>query len=90
VDLDNMIFSPGSTFIIGSWIYEADDEGELQGCLEDQEHHEDLALSTSTVEELAGKLSRLVMLRSRSSADLKSMSFAATHPVATTSFDNEF
>jgi hypothetical protein len=32
-DLDNMIFSMGSTFIFGSWIYEADDKGKLQGHL---------------------------------------------------------
>jgi hypothetical protein len=34
-----MIFSTGSTFIFGSWIYEADKKGKLQGCLlEDQEN----------------------------------------------------
>lgn len=86
-----MIFSSGLTFIIGSWIYEADDEGELQGRLEDQEHHEDLALSTSMAEELAEKLSRLVMSRSRSSADFKNQCLSQQlillqqHP-STTSF----
>jgi hypothetical protein len=39
MDLDNMIFSTGSTFIFGSWICEADDKGKLQGrLLEDQEN----------------------------------------------------
>ena len=33
MDLDNMIFSKGSTFIFGSWIYEAGDDGKLQGRL---------------------------------------------------------
>jgi hypothetical protein len=47
MDLDNMIFSTGSTFIFGcskktfifgSWICEADDKGKLQErLLEDQE-----------------------------------------------------
>jgi hypothetical protein len=27
MDLDNMIFSKGSIFIFGSWIYEAGDDG---------------------------------------------------------------
>jgi hypothetical protein len=38
-DLDNMIFSTGSTFIFGSWISKADDKDKLQGrLLEDQEN----------------------------------------------------
>jgi hypothetical protein len=46
MDLDNMIFSMGSTFIFRSCIYKADDEGKLQGrLLEDQENQEDLTLS---------------------------------------------
>jgi hypothetical protein len=28
-DLDNIIFSAGITFIFGSWIYEADENGKL-------------------------------------------------------------
>ena len=32
-DLDNMIFSMGSTFIFGSWICEAGDDGKLQSRL---------------------------------------------------------
>ena len=47
-DLDNMIFSMGSTFIFGSWICEADDNGELQSrLLEDSDHHEDLSISVA-------------------------------------------
>jgi hypothetical protein len=57
-----MIFSTGSTFIFGSWIYEVDYKGKLQGCLlEDQENQEDFALSARSTEELTGKLSRLAM-----------------------------
>ena len=33
VDLDNMIFSVGTTFIFGSWICKADDNGKLQSHL---------------------------------------------------------
>ena len=40
MDLDNMIFSTGSTFIFGSWIYKAGDDGELQShLLKDSDHH---------------------------------------------------
>ena len=62
MDLVNMIFSTGSTFIFGSWIYEADDNGKLQGrFLEDSDHHEELAISVTTADQIAGKLARLVM-----------------------------
>jgi hypothetical protein len=64
-DLDNMIFSMGSTFIFVSWICEADDKDKLQGRLfEDQENHEDFALSARSTEELTEKLSRLAMSES--------------------------
>jgi hypothetical protein len=57
-----MIFSTGSTFIFGSWIYEADDDGKLQGhLLEDSARHEDLAISTTTTDQLARGFTRLVM-----------------------------
>ena len=37
-----MIFSMGSSFIFGSWIYEAGNNGKLQSrLLEDSDHHED-------------------------------------------------
>ena len=42
MDLDNMIFSKGSTFIFGLWICEAGDDGKLQGrLLEDLDHDQD-------------------------------------------------
>ena len=54
MDLDNMIFSTGLTFIFGSWIYEADDNDKLQSCLlEDLDHHEDLSISATTTDQLA-------------------------------------
>jgi hypothetical protein len=65
MDLDNMIFLTGSTFIFGSWIYEADDKGKLQvHLLKDQENQEDFALSVGSTEELIGKLSHLAMSES--------------------------
>ena len=61
-DLVSMIFSTGSTFIFGSWICEADDNGKLQGrLLEDSDHHEDLAISATTTDQLAGRFAQLVM-----------------------------
>jgi hypothetical protein len=60
-----MIFSMGSTFIFGSWICEADDKGELQGCLlEDQENLQDFTLSMRSIEELTRELSCLAMSES--------------------------
>ena len=57
-----MIFSTGSTFIFGSWIYEADDNGELQGrLLEDLDHHEDLSISATTTDQLVKRFAQLVM-----------------------------
>jgi hypothetical protein len=62
MDLDNMIFSMGSTFIFGSWIYEANDDDKLQGyLLKDSAHNEDLAISTTTTDQLAGRFTRLAM-----------------------------
>ena len=55
-DLDNMIFSTGSTFIFGLWIYEAGDDGKLQSrLLEDLDHHEDLSISATTTNQLTGR-----------------------------------
>ena len=55
-DLDNMIFSTGSTFIFGSWICEADDNGKLQRrLLEDSDHREDLFISATTTSQLTGR-----------------------------------
>jgi hypothetical protein len=65
MDLDNMIFSIGSTFIFGSWICEADDKGKLQRRLhEDQENQEDLTLSIRSIKELIRRLSRLTISES--------------------------
>ena len=62
MDLDNMIFSKGSTFIFGSWIYEAEDNGKLQGCLlEDSDHHQDYPNSMITTDQLAGRFAQLIM-----------------------------
>ena len=62
MDLDNMIFSKGSTFIFGSWICKAGDDGKLQGrLLEDLDHHEDLSISATTIDQLAGRFAQLVM-----------------------------
>ena len=55
-----MIFSTGSTFIFGSWIYEADNNSKLQGyLLKDSDHHEDLAISATMADQIAGKLALL-------------------------------
>ena len=62
MDLDNMIFSTGSTFIFGLWICEAGDDGKLQShLLEDSDHHEDFAISTTTTNRLAGRFARLAV-----------------------------
>jgi hypothetical protein len=64
-DLDNMIFSMGSTFIFRSWICEVDDKGKLWGhLLEDQENQKDFTLSMRSIEELTKKLSRLAVSES--------------------------
>ena len=56
MDLDNMIFSKGSTFIFGSWIYEAGDDGKLQGhLLEDSDLHQDFSISATTIDQLVGR-----------------------------------
>ena len=65
MDLDNMIFSKGSTFIFGSWIYEAGDDGKLQSrLLEDSDHHEDLSISATTTDQVTGRFAQLVMFDS--------------------------
>jgi hypothetical protein len=62
MDLDNMIFLMGSTFTFGSWIYKVDNQGKLQGCLlKDRKDHEDLTLLARSIEELAGRFSRLTI-----------------------------
>ena len=62
MDLDSMIFSTGSTFIFGSWIYEADDNGKLQSRpLEDSDHHEDHSISATTTGQLTERFAQLKM-----------------------------
>ena len=62
MDLDSMIFSTGSTFIFGSWIYEAGDDGKLQSrLLKDSVHHEDHSISTTTTGQLTGRFAQLAM-----------------------------
>jgi hypothetical protein len=57
-----MIFSTESTFVFGSWICEADDDNKLQShLLEDSTRHEDLAISTTTTDQLAGRFAWLTM-----------------------------
>ena len=57
-----MIFSMGSTFIFGSWIYEADDSGKLQGrLLEDSDHHENLSISATTIDQITRRFAQLVI-----------------------------
>ena len=65
MDLDSMIFSTGSTFIFGSWIYEADDNGKLQShLLKDSNHHEDHSISVTTTGQLTGRFAQLAMFDS--------------------------
>jgi hypothetical protein len=37
-----MFFLAGSTFIFGSWIFKADGDGKVQGCLIEDSKHQDL------------------------------------------------
>ena len=65
MDLDNMIFSKGSTFIFGSWIYEVGNDGKLQGrLLEDSDHHQDFSILATTTDQLAGRFTQLMMSNS--------------------------
>ena len=62
MDLDNMVFSTGSTFIFGSWICEADDDGKLQSrILEDSDHLEDLSFLATTTNQLTGRFTQLAI-----------------------------
>ena len=65
MDLDNMIFSTGSTFIFGSWIYEAGDDGKLQSrLLEDSVHHENFSILATTTDQITGRFAQLMMFDS--------------------------
>jgi hypothetical protein len=60
-----MIFAAGSIFIFGSWVYEANDEGNLQGHLiKSQEAYEELTLSMGSAEDLEEKFSGLTVSKS--------------------------
>ena len=62
MDLNSMIFSTGSTFIFGSWICEANDNGKLQRrLLEDSDHHEDHSISATTTGQLTERFAQLKM-----------------------------
>ena len=62
MDLNNMIFSTGSTFIFGTWICEADNNGKLQShLLKDSKHHEDDSISTTTTDQISGRFAQLIV-----------------------------
>jgi hypothetical protein len=62
MDLDSMIFSKGLTFIFGSWICKAGDDGKLQNhLLEDSDHHQDFFILAATTDQLAGRFAQLVI-----------------------------
>ena len=57
-----MIFSTGSTFIFGSWICEADDDGKLQSrLLEDLDHLEDHSFLATMTDQLVERFAQLVL-----------------------------
>jgi hypothetical protein len=65
VDLNNMIFSAGITFIFGSWICEADENGKLRSHLmEISTPQVSPDISTATLDQLAKKLSHLLISNS--------------------------
>jgi hypothetical protein len=62
MDLDNIIFQTGSTFIFGSWICEADNNGKLQGHLfKDPDHHKEFPISTTTTDQLTKRFAQLIV-----------------------------
>ena len=57
-----MIFPTGSTFIFGSWIYEADNNGKLQGhLLKDPDHHKEFHISPTTTDQLTRRFAQLTV-----------------------------
>ena len=59
-DLDDMIFSMGTTFIFGSWVYNADDHGKLQDHLIEIPMNQDFsAISADMPEHLTEKFDNL-------------------------------
>ena len=62
MDLDNIIFPTGSTFIFGSWICEADNNGKLQShLLEDPDHLKEVPISTTTTDQLTRRFAQLIV-----------------------------
>jgi hypothetical protein len=62
MDFDDMIFPMGSTFIFGSWVYEADDEDNLHGRLvKALEAHDDLTLLMGLARDLVKRFLGLTM-----------------------------
>ena len=60
-----MIFTTGSTFIFGSWICEAGDDGKLQSrLLEDSVHHENFPILATTTDQITRRFMQLVMSNS--------------------------
>ena len=60
MDLDDMIFSAGTTFIFGSWICKVDDNDKLQSCLmEILVPQASPDMSTTTLDQLAEKFLHL-------------------------------
>ena len=72
MDLDNMIFPTGSTFIFGSWIYEADNYGRLQShLLKDPDQHEEFPISTTTTDQLTRRSAQLIIPNSNKISRLR-------------------
>jgi hypothetical protein len=62
MDFDNMIFPTGSIFIFGSWICEADSEGNLQGRLiEARKASEEITLLMGSAKDLTERFSGLTV-----------------------------
>jgi hypothetical protein len=73
-----MIFLTGSIFIFGSWICEADSEGNLQGHLvEAQKAHKEITLSMGSAEDLAERFSGLTMSESTQAPTTTSLDLVA-------------
>ena len=54
--------STESTFIFGSWIYEAGDDGKLQSrLLEDSKHHEDYSIPATMTDQISGRFAQLMV-----------------------------
>jgi hypothetical protein len=73
-----MTFATGSIFIFGSWICEADSEGNLQGRLvKAQKAHKEITLSTGSTDDLAERFSGLTMSVSTQALTTTSLDFVA-------------